>query len=94
MSRRRGRKYANHRASAKMCRAHPGEWVYVTTYPSLAVARSMVSTIRGGSSNHRIDAYEPGGDFDGKHEMADDGWDVYAMYLGDGEQTCASTASP
>lgn len=88
----RGVARANHGKAAKACRRKPNEWVYVHEYRSLYVARSMCQIIRGLRYGGKIIAYRPNGTFDGRFEMTDTGWAVYAMYLG--EEPCASIASP
>lgn len=85
---------ACHITAAERCRADPGQWVSVTMYRSLYVAKSMCGTIQGKSNgNDKITAYQPKGAFDAYYEMREDGWEVFAKYIS-GEETCASTDSP
>lgn len=83
MSARKGvRRRAKHELITGFARKHPGEWVFVQQYQALYVAKSMVGTIEGTSGFTKIHGYTPAGEFKGRYVMADDGWDVYVMYVG------------
>lgn len=71
------RTLTNHRVIAEACRATPGEWQRVRTYPSWHSAISTVSHIRRGF----LPAYSPAGAFDAEARRDEDGEAVvYARY--------------
>lgn len=78
------RKQADHDAVAQECRSKPGRWVYVNTYATNYVAKAMAVHIKRGTSYHRIISYRPIGHFEGRIEMAEEGWEVWARYNGAG----------
>lgn len=89
------RKQANHRAVIAECKSKPGEWVFVNLYRSLYVARSTCQLIEGCCTHPKIVWYKPEApDFEAEYRMHEDGWEVYARYVGEEVEQCASTASP
>lgn len=78
-----GTRQADHHKVARECRENPDTWVKVNTYASLYVAKTMCRVVQGVRVHSKITAYAEGpGPFDARYEMADDGWTVYAMFLG------------
>lgn len=69
---------ANHALRADDARRHPGMWIEVGIYPSMASAKAMGSTIRSG----RLTAYAPLGAFETRTALVDDGTALYARYTG------------
>lgn len=81
MTSHQGRKAkADHEAVAATCRNRPGSWVYVNTYAAQYVAKSMATHIQRGKGYPRIIAYHPIGHFEGRIQVAEDGWQVWARY--------------
>lgn len=85
MSASKGRKSkTDHDTVAQECRNRPRTWVLVNTYASNYVAKAMASHIQRGTGYPKVVSYQPLGHFEGKIEMAEDGWEVWARYNGAG----------
>ena len=74
-----GVRQIKHQDVARACRETPGEWVEVRSYRSRATAMEFTKYVNTGKT---ILAYLPSGSFEGRYEMVDDGYMVFARYVG------------
>lgn len=68
-----------HDVIAQTCRNQPRAWVLVRTYNTKKVAYDTALRISEGVT---YKAYRPAGSFEGRYEMSDEGWTVFARYIG------------
>lgn len=80
MARRLGGHPIKHPEVARQCRSNPGEWVFVKMYPSRETAKTYLRYIEKGKT---IAAYLPAGSFQAKCEPVDEGYNVFARYVGE-----------
>lgn len=66
-----------HDAVADACRKQPGTWIHVGTYSTKTSAQATARRIGEGAV---YKAYRPAGTFEGRSEMSDLGYTVYARY--------------
>jgi hypothetical protein len=78
VSRHRSRRRADHQHAAEQARQMPGQWVLAGSYGSSASAVSAALQVRTGD---RVPAYRPAGAFEARHEVTQDGVDLWVRYL-------------
>ena len=79
MSRRAKRTRVNHYDTAARAKAARGQWVRAGVYGSTYTAKSMGRFVRTGSGLI-AHAYSPVGEFDARHEVVDDGTELWVRW--------------
>lgn len=73
----KGQQRIDHRHAARQARELAGQWVLAGTYSSRASAVSATFLVRTG----RTPAYQPAGTFEARHELSEDGTDLWVRYV-------------
>ncbi|MGW6911487.1 hypothetical protein [Streptomyces sp. NPDC054940] len=79
MSRLKARPRADHQVAASQARQMPGQWVLAGTYNSTQSAMGVARQVRAAGSN--MPFYRPAGAFDARHELTEDGVDLWVRYV-------------
>lgn len=80
MARWKKRPMADHALRADDCRRHPSVWIEIGSYNCSQSAKSTARQIRSGAD--RLRQYQPGGAFETRVVLTEDGAVLYARYMG------------